>query len=104
MRADIRDVARHCSRTNGAQWLAPELVRRIAIKLPVQGVAGDDGRVATIRAGLLFVTNPGPYARQTGQAPSPVGADVAAETAQIIMQLAPFGRLLRNRLPGNGYP
>ena len=117
MRADVSDIARHCSRTNGAQWLAPELIGGIRcpavvclqttrgdIELSVQGIVGYDSRAATVRAGLLFVTNLGPDARQTCQTPRPVGADVFAEITQIIMQLAPLGRFLRNRLPGNGYP
>ena len=70
------------------QWLAPELVRRVDIKLPVQGIVRHDGRASAIGAGLLFVTNLGPYARQSCQPPSPVGADVFAEITQIIVQLA----------------
>lgn len=66
----------------------PELVGGINIKLPVQGIVGHDSRTATIRAGLLFVTNLGPYARQTGQTPRPIGADVFTKVARIIMQLA----------------
>ena len=66
----------------------PELIRGIDIELSVQGVVGHDSRAATIRAGLLFVTNLGPYPCQTGQAPSPVGADVLPEITQIVMQLA----------------
>ena len=76
MRADICDVS------------DPELIRGIHIELPVQRIVGHNGGAATVRAGLLFVTNLGPYARQTCQAPSPVGADVLAHTAQIIVQLA----------------
>ena len=73
------------------------------IEFPVQSIVGHDSRAATVRAGLPFITNLGPYARQTSQTPSPVGADVFAEVAQIIVQLAPLGRLQGNRLPGNGY-
>jgi hypothetical protein len=49
------------------------------IELPVQRSVGHNGRAATVRTGLLFVTNLSPYARQTCQTPSPVGADVFAE-------------------------
>jgi hypothetical protein len=65
-----------------------ELVRRIHIELPVQGIVRHHTGAATIRARLLFVTNLGPYARQSCQTPSSVGADVFAEIAQVIVQLA----------------
>ena len=92
MRADVSDIS------------DPELIRGVDIELSVQGIVGHDSRAATVGARLLFVTNLGPYARQTGQTPSPIGADVFAEITQIVMQLVPLGRLPRNRLPGNGYP
>ena len=78
--------------------------REGGVKLPVQSIVRHDSRTATIRAGLLFVANLGPYTRQSDQPARAVGADVLAEVAQIIMQLAPLGRLRCNRLPGNGYP
>jgi hypothetical protein len=80
------------------------LVGGIHVELPIQGIVRHDSRAAIIRSELLFVTNLGRYARQTGQTPRPVRADVFAKIAQIVMQLAPLGRFLRNRLPGNGYP
>ena len=64
----------------------PELIGRIDIEFPVQSIVGHDSRAATVGAGLLFVTNLGPYPRQTRQTPSPVGADVFAQVAQIIVQ------------------
>jgi hypothetical protein len=92
MRADMLDVS------------DPELVQCIRcplvvclqatrgdIELSVQGIVGNDSRAATIRAQLLFVTNMGPYACQTGKVPNPVGADVVSHVAQIIVQLAPYG-------------
>ena len=66
----------------------PELIRGIDIELSVQGVVGYDSRAATIRAGLLFVTNLGPYACQTRKAPNPVWADVLTRIAKIVVQLA----------------
>ncbi len=44
----------------------PELVRSIHIELSILGVICHEGRAASIRAWLLFVTNLRPYARQTG--------------------------------------
>ena len=66
----------------------PELVRRINITPAVQSLVGHDSRTATVRAGLLFVTDQGSYARQTCRTPSPVGADVFAMVTQVILQLA----------------
>ena len=66
----------------------PKLVGGIHVERPIQGIVRPDGRATTIRSGLLFVTNLGPYARQTGQASRPVGRDVLAHVAQIIVQLA----------------
>lgn len=54
-------------------------------ELPVHSIVGHNNRGATLRAGLLFVTNLGPNARQT---PSPVGADVLAQVTPIILHLA----------------
>ena len=42
-----------------------ELIGRIDVELSVQGIIGHDRRAATIRAGLLFVTNLGSYPCQT---------------------------------------
>jgi hypothetical protein len=58
------------------------------IELPVQGIVGHDSGAATIRSGLLFGANPGPYARQTGQAPKPIWADVCAKIAQVVVEFA----------------
>jgi hypothetical protein len=58
--ADVGDVARHCSRINREQGLAPELVWGIDIELPVQSFVNNDRRAASISTGLLFVTNLGP--------------------------------------------
>ena len=66
----------------------PELVRGIHVEFPIQGIICDDGGAAAIRSGPLFVTNLGPYARQSCQPPSPVRADVFAQIAQIVVQLA----------------
>ena len=76
MGADIGDVG------------DPELVRGNHIELSIECIFCHGSRAATIGTRLLFVTNLGPYARQTGQTPRPVWADVFAEIAQIIMQLA----------------
>lgn len=65
----------------------PELARRIYLELPVHGIVRHTRRAATIEAGLLLITNLGPCARQSGHAPSLVGADVFARIAQIVMQL-----------------
>ena len=95
MRADIRDVG------------DPELVGGIDIELTVQGVVGHDSRATAIRAGLLFVTNLGPYTRQSGQPPRAVGADVFAEVAQIIVQFTvsvDLATLLPSRFDKLGLP
>lgn len=39
----------------------PELVWGINIELPIQGIVRHDSRAASIRAGLLFLANLGPY-------------------------------------------
>ena len=44
----------------------PELVRRIDIERPVQGIVRHDSGAATVRSGPFFVTNLSPYACQTG--------------------------------------
>jgi hypothetical protein len=47
----------------------------------------DGGAATAVRAGPFFATKLGLYAQQTGQTPRPVGADVFAKIAHIIMQL-----------------
>ena len=95
VRADISDIG------------DPKLVGGIHVELPVQSIVRHDSRTATIRARLLFITNLGPYARQSGQAPSPIGTDVFAEIAQIVMQLAvslDLATLLPSCLDKHGLP
>ena len=95
VRADISDIG------------DPKLVGGIHVELPVQRIVRHDSRTATIRARLLFITNLGPYARQSGQAPSPIGTDVFAEIAQIVMQLAvslDLATLLPSCLDKHGLP
>jgi len=76
VRADVSDIG------------DPELVRGIDIELPVQGIVGHDSGVTTIGTWLLFVTDLGPCPGQTCQTPNPIGANIFADVAQIVMQLA----------------
>ena len=46
LRSDVGDVARHCPRTNGGQWLAPDTIRRFDVEPPVEGVVDHDRRLA----------------------------------------------------------
>ncbi len=76
MRSDVSDIG------------GPERVRRIHVKLPVQGIVRHDCWAATIGARPFFRTNLGLYARQSRKTPNPVRACLFAKIAQIIVQLA----------------
>ena len=64
---DVSDIARHCPRTNGGHWLAPNCAGRTNLKLPVQRVACDHRRLATISARTTHVSNLCGNTRQVGQ-------------------------------------
>jgi hypothetical protein len=70
------------------QWLAPDLVGRIHLELPVQGVGCDDSRLAAISPWATLVANLGQDACKAGQPGDPVLGNPFPLISQIISQLA----------------
>jgi hypothetical protein len=73
------------------QWLAPDLVGRIDLELPIRGVGRDESGLAAIAPGAALVADLGPDACNASQPGDPVLENLPPLIAQIVSELAPSG-------------
>jgi len=66
----------------------PNLVRRLHVELPIQGVVDDDRRLAAKLAGTALVADLRLDASQLGEPGDTVRADAFALLEEVVMQLA----------------
>jgi hypothetical protein len=67
MGLDVGNITRHCPRTNGGPWLAPNLVRRSNFEMPIQSLVSDHRRLASVSSRSALVANLCDNASQAGQ-------------------------------------
>lgn len=66
----------------------PDLVWRINLELPIQGVGRDHGRLATISPRTSLIADLGGDTRKASQPSDPVLGNLLPQVAQIVSQLA----------------